>query len=78
MTAAIRLKTRALAKHMTSAGKNQASLASDMGMAHTTLGRIIRGIQAPGEKFIAGLLAAFPHLDFDDLFEVVVEERETA
>ncbi len=35
-----------------------------------TLSRVLTGKTAPGERFIAGLLAAMPELDFADLFEV--------
>ncbi len=73
MTATIRVKTTNLVKHMTGASKTNTSLAGEMGMSHTTVGRIIRGIHPPGERFIAGVLGAFPYLEFDDLFEVVTE-----
>lgn len=73
MTAQIRLKRGNLAKHMAGREMTNSQLADLVGVAHTTVGRIVRGIQAPGEKFIAGLLAAFPYLEFDDLFEVVTE-----
>ena len=74
MTATIRLRAGNLAKHMKGRDLSNGQLASEIGVAHTTVGRVLRGIQAPGEKFIAGVLAAFPYLDFADLFEVVTDE----
>lgn len=74
MTATIRIRQRQLAKYMAGHDMSQGQLAEKIGVAHTTVGRVLRGMQAPGERFIAGLLAAFPHLDFDDLFEVVTQE----
>ncbi len=74
MTATIRLRTGSLAKYMAVGQVSNAMLAERSGVAHSTVARILRGIQAPGERFIAGLLGAFPDLTFDDLFQVVVEE----
>jgi hypothetical protein len=39
---------------------------------------VLRGQTAPGPRFIAGCLAAFPEMDFDDLFEVITDEEPVA
>lgn len=74
MTATIRLKSANLAKYMAVGAVTNPMLAERSGVALSTIHRIVRGMQSPGERFIAGLLAAFPDLDFADLFEVVTEE----
>lgn len=78
MTATIRVRKGNIAKHLVSKGWNNSQLADATGVAESTVSRVLNGFQAPGEKFIAGLLAAFPHLDFSDLFEVITTEKLTA
>ncbi|MFC9788727.1 helix-turn-helix domain-containing protein [Rhodococcus sp. NPDC127528] len=56
----------------------QTQLAEAMDISWTSVSRTLMGHAEPGAKFIAGLLAAFPHLTFDDLFEVVTEEKAPA
>lgn len=75
MTATLRLRTDALAKYrrLTNLGTD-AALAKHMGYDAGNLSRVLRGTQTPGAKFIASLVAAFPGLELDDLFEVVLEE----
>jgi len=75
MTATIRLKLKPLSKFMAVGSVSNTQLADRSGVALSTVSRILRGIQSPGERFIAGLLAAFPDLAFDDLFEVIVDEK---
>lgn len=76
----IRLRRKQIDKYMRLAGiTKQAQLAEKMGVAEASVCRTLNGRTAPGEKFIAGLLAAFldgngrPTVTFDDIFEVVVE-----
>jgi len=54
-------------------GLNQSQLAEKMGVSGSTVYRVFEGRMEPGSRFIAGLLNAFPDLDFDDLFECVAE-----
>ena len=51
----------------------QASMARNLAriVAGYDLSRVLAGKQAPGPKFIAALVSAFPGMDMDDLFEVV-------
>lgn len=72
MTSRIKLRTEQLAKYMPMCGiDSQRALSERIGVAESTVYRVLEGRTAPGEKFIAGILRAFPQLDFDDLFEVV-------
>jgi len=76
MTATLRLRTDALAKYRLIAGlKTNDALAKRMDIDAGNLSRVLRGGQMPGPKFIAALVAAFPGLELDDLFEVVVLEE---
>ena|ERR1039457_2693529 len=55
----------------------QAGLATDgsvagcLGMDRSTVNRVMHWRQRPSSKFMAQVLAAFPELRFEDLFEVV-------
>lgn len=65
------LKTDQLDKYRGVAGlATDAALAARMRHDPGNLSRVLRGRQEPGPKFIARLVAAFPGLDIDDLFEV--------
>ncbi|NKR96208.1 hypothetical protein GS473_04470 [Rhodococcus hoagii] len=71
----IRLRRSELDKHMAAAGlTHQNDLAAAMRMSEPAISRAML-YNRTGNRFIASLLAAFPHLRFEDLFEVVPEER---
>ncbi len=75
MAATIRLRTAQFEKFCKLKGlKTQADKARFLGVTEPTVGRIVSGDRKPGEAFIAGVLHAFPELDFSDLFEVVDDE----
>lgn len=79
MAAAIRLRTGQYRKYAALKGwTTNAQAAAAVGVTEPTIGRVLTGKRAPGEQFIAGLLAALPELDFSDLFEVVEDERVPA
>lgn len=72
VTATLRLRTAQLVKYRTLAGiATDDSLAKRMGVDPATVSRVLRGKQEPGPRFIAALVAAFPGMDLDDLFEVI-------
>lgn len=76
MIATLRLRSDALSKYRRIAGiETSDALAKRMGIDAGNLSRVLRGTQAPGPKFIASLVAAFPGLELDDLFEVVITEE---
>lgn len=57
-------------------GQSDEAKARAIGIDPATYSRVVNGKQAPGERFIAALLAAFARdgLDFADLFEVIDDE----
>lgn len=48
----------------------QAQQADAFGHSEAYISRVRRGRREVNASFIAGVLAAFPHLRFDDVFEV--------
>lgn len=50
------------------------SLAKAMGVARSTVVRVLADEIRPGGTFIAGALAALPQQRFEDLFEVEAEQ----
>lgn len=73
----IRLRLAEFDDHCTSLGLDtDTARANAIGVKHSTVGRIWVGEIAPGERFIAGVLAAFPDKKFEDLFEVVDPDSE--
>ena len=75
MLATLRLKQGQLTKFRRVAGiDTDASLAVAMKMDAGTISRNLHGLQNPSASFIANLVAAFPGLSLDDLFEVVGDE----
>lgn len=76
MMATLKLRKDQLTKFRKLAGiETDAALAARMGIDAGNLSRVLRGAQQPGPRFIASLVAAFPGMDLDDLFEVVDEGR---
>lgn len=47
-----------------------------IGVDPATLSRVLKGRCAPGSKFIAGVLAALPEVEFADLFDVVINDEQ--
>lgn len=79
MAASIRLRTTQFEKFCALKGlKTQADKARFLGVTEPTVGRVINGDRRPGEQFIAGVLAAFPELEFGDLFEVIDDAEPVA
>lgn len=71
MPARISLRTSQYRKVMASKGwKTLEAQSAQIGVDPSTISRVLQGLTAPGERFIAGLLAALPEWEFADLFEV--------
>ena len=69
--AVVRLRTDRIDEIATARGlATDSARARRIGVDKSTYSRVIRGEVAPGERFIAECLRAFPDLKFDDLFEV--------
>jgi plasmid maintenance system antidote protein VapI len=52
------------------------ALALAVGVAESTIGRVLTGQVEVSAAFIASLLGAFPGTRFDDLFEVVANPQQ--
>lgn len=76
-SARIALKTTQFDKVCSLVGlKTVDSRATRLGVDPATVSRVTRGLAAPGERFIAGCLKAFPELDFEDLFVVTTDAAD--
>lgn len=79
LSASIALRTKQFQKFMALKGlKTDTAIAAAIGCDRGNLSRVLMGKQAPGARFIAACLVAFPELDFADLFEVVGGNEEAA
>lgn len=77
MDAKIRLRVGQLRKFRAMSQMSRDSdLAAAMGSARQTVTRTVNGNTELSARFIASLLTVFPHLAFDDLFEVLPSEDE--
>ncbi|GAV13265.1 helix-turn-helix transcriptional regulator [Paenibacillus sp. NAIST15-1] len=52
-------------------GWEEQDLADQIGLTKVQVYRVIRGQRSPGNEFIAGLVSAFPDVEFRQLFKVV-------
>lgn len=55
--------------------KTNGEIAARTGLERTTVFRLLRGENDPGERIIATILAAFPDRRFEDFFEVGITEQ---
>lgn len=79
MAAQIRLRLSQYRKFSALKGWTTDEAAAEaIGVNPATVSRVRRGLTAPGERFIAGVLAAIPEVEFSDLFEVAGDEEPTA
>lgn len=79
MAAEVRLRTRQWAKFCLMRGwTSEGQQARALGVAGSTINRILKGTQRPSGEFIGAALAAFPELEFADLFEVVNDQASDA
>lgn len=77
--ARVRLRTGQYAKFAALKGwTTHEAAAAVIGVHPVTISRLVRGLTAPGERFIAGVLAAIPEVDFGDLFEVTGDDGDAA
>lgn len=68
----IRLRAEEFHRRAQKAGlTSDTDIAERLGMNRTTVWRVLDGSIAPGERFIAAVLAAFPRIRFAEVFEVI-------
>ena len=75
----VRLRSARLRHHAGLLGlETDYALAAHLKVPQSTVMRLMSGESRPGELLIASVLAAFPDLGFEDLFEVVTPEGSAA
>lgn len=47
---------------------SEANFAKKIGVAHSTVNRVLNGKRNPGGKFISGVLTEYPDLTFEEVF----------
>jgi transcriptional regulator with XRE-family HTH domain len=73
MAATLTLRTGALdALRDTHGLTKDVQLAAAMNVSPASVSRVLAGEQAPGSRFMASLVTAFPGVTLDDLFEIEV------
>ncbi|BBN97455.1 helix-turn-helix domain-containing protein [Sporolactobacillus terrae] len=66
--ASIAVKSTFLREYLEKKNISDSQLADLIGVANSTVNRILNGKRNPGSKFISGILTAFPDLKFEQLF----------
>ena len=68
------LRIGRILQEMERRGWRQVDLAYHSGLTEDYISKLLNGERRPGARAVAGLLRAFPHCSFDDLF--IIEDRE--
>ncbi len=64
----IQVKIDFLRKHLKNNDLSEKEFAEKIGVAHSTVNRILNGKRHPGGKFVTGVLSNFNDLTFDEVF----------
>jgi transcriptional regulator with XRE-family HTH domain len=67
-TTDIIVRTEFLRKYLVENKLSESQFAETIGVAHSTVNRVLNGKRNPGSKFIAGVLKNFKDLSFDTVF----------
>lgn len=65
---AIFLDSNILRNYLKVNGISEAEFAKKIGVAHSTVNRVLNGKRNPGGKFISGVLTEFRDLSFNEVF----------
>ena len=65
---AIFLDSKVLRSYLTKNDISEAEFARKIGVAHSTVNRVLNGKRNPGGKFISGVLTEFKDLSFNEVF----------
>jgi transcriptional regulator with XRE-family HTH domain len=57
-----------LRKYLKQKELTESQFANEIGVAHSTVNRVLNGKRNPGNKFIAGVLTSFSDLNFEQVF----------
>lgn len=68
MKQAIFLNSSVLRDYLKDNNITESEFASKIGVAHSTVNRVLNGKRNPGGKFISGVLTEFKELTFDKVF----------
>jgi transcriptional regulator with XRE-family HTH domain len=72
-TANIAVRSEFLRDYLEKKRISDSQFADLIGVANSTVNRILNGKRNPGSKFISGILTAFPELKFEQLFYCIDE-----
>lgn len=72
-TSRISVKSAFLEGYLSGNKLSEKEFAEIIGVAHSTVNRVLSGKRNPGSKFIAGVLSNFHDLSFDQVFSYVGE-----
>ena len=64
----IHLSKDVLRKYLKENNISEANFAKSIGVAHSTVNRVLNGRRNPGGKFISGVLTKYPDLTFEKVF----------
>lgn len=64
----VKVNTNFLNNYLKQNNFSESEFAKSIGVAHSTVNRVLNGKRNPGGKFIAGVLVNFPELTFEDVF----------
>ena len=64
----IKVRTDFLSDYLNFNGLSESDFAKTIGVAHSTVNRVLNGKRNPGGKFIAGVLDSYPDLTFEQVF----------
>lgn len=64
----IQIKKEFLNNYLVKNNLSERDFAKSIGVAHSTVNRVLNGKRNPGSKFIAGVLKNFPDLTFEKVF----------
>ncbi|OCA87329.1 helix-turn-helix transcriptional regulator [Pseudobacillus wudalianchiensis] len=67
-SADIFVRTKVLRKYLKDNRLSEVQFAEMIGVAHSTVNRVLNGKRNPGSKFIAGVLKNFSDLNFEQIF----------
>lgn len=62
------VRTEFLKKYLHEKNMSESKFAETIGVAHSTVNRVLNGKRNPGSKFIAGVLKNFQELSFEEVF----------
>jgi transcriptional regulator with XRE-family HTH domain len=64
----IKVNVNFLRNYLAENNLSESDFAKTIGVAHSTVNRVLNGKRNPGGKFIAGVLKNYPDLTFDKVF----------